>query len=86
MSFMVTEAIAMGHKISTTGLEAYQAKIYVIRTLMPPTIVKGVISFLGHAGFYKRFIKDFSKIARPLSRLVEKDAKFEFDEACRSAF
>ena len=53
---------------------------------MPPTTVKGIISFLGHAGFYRRFIKDFSKIARPLYRLLEKDAKFEFDEACKSAF
>ena len=58
----------------------------MIRNLMPPTIVKGIKSFLGHAGFYKRFIKDFSKIARPLYRLLEKDDKFEFDEACRFAF
>ena len=48
--------------------------------------MKGIRSFLGHAGFYKRFIKDFSKIARPLCRLLEKNAKFEFDEACKSAF
>ena len=58
----------------------------MIRTLMPPTTVKGVISFLGHAGFYRRFIKDFSKLARPMCRLLEKDAKFEFDEACKSTF
>ena len=53
---------------------------------MPPTTVKGIIIFLGHVGFYRRFIKDFSKIARPLCRLLEKDAKFEFDEACKSTF
>ena len=53
---------------------------------MPPTTVKGIRSFLGHAGFYKRFIKYFSKIARPLCRLLEKDANFEFDEACMFAF
>ena len=41
---------------------------------------------MGHAGFYRRFIKDFSKISRPLCKLLEKDAKFEFDEACRFAF
>ena len=51
-----------------------------------PTTVKGIRSFLGHAGFYRRFIKDFSKISRPLCRLLEKDAKFDFDESCRSAF
>ena len=48
--------------------------------------MKGIISFLGHVGFYRRFIKYFSKISRALCRLLEKDAKFEFDEACRSAF
>ena len=49
---------------------------------MPPTTVKGIRSFLGHAGFYRRFIIDFSKIARPLCRLLEIDAKFKFDESC----
>ena len=53
---------------------------------MPPTTVKGIRSFLGHAGFYRRFVKDFSKIARPLCRLLEKDTKFNFDEACQSSF
>ena len=53
---------------------------------MPLTIVKGIRSFLGHAGFYRRFIKDFSKISRLLCRLLEKDAKFDFDESCRTAF
>ena len=53
---------------------------------MPPTTVNEIKSLLGHAGFYRRFIKDFSKISRPLYRLLEKDAKFEFDEACKFAF
>ena len=53
---------------------------------MPPTIVKGIRSFLGHAGSYKRFKKDFLKISRPLSRMLEEDANFDFDESCRSAF
>ena len=73
---MVKEGIVLGHKISTTWLEVYQLKISVIDTLVPPTPVKGVISILGHVGFYKRFIKDFSKIARPLCMLMEKDTKF----------
>ena len=56
---MVTEGIVLGHKISATGLEVDQEKVAVIQTLMPPKTVKGIKSFLGHAGFYKRFIKDF---------------------------
>ena len=84
--FMIIEGIVLGHKISTDGLEIDQAKIVVIKTLMSPTIVKGIRSFLGHVGFYRRFIKDFSKISKPLCRLLEKDAKFDFDESYRSAF
>ncbi|XP_070007575.1 uncharacterized protein [Nicotiana sylvestris] len=51
-----------------------------------PTSVKGVRSFLGHAGFYQRFIKDFSKVVNPLCKLLEKEAKFVFDEKCMEAF
>ena len=72
--------------ISAVGLVVDQAKVSIIRDLMPPTTVKGIISFLGHAGFYRRFIRDFSKIARPLCRLLEKDTKFHFDESCQKAF
>ena len=72
---MVTEDIVLGHKIYVAGLEVDQAKV-VKKTLMPPTTVKGIRSFLGHAGFYRRFINDFSKISRPLCRLLEKKCKF----------
>ena len=58
---MVTEGIVLGHKISTVGLEVDQAKVFVIETLMPPPTIKGIRSFLGHAGFYRRFLKDFFK-------------------------
>ena len=84
--FMVTKGIVLGHKISAVGLEVDQAKVSIIKTLLPPTIVKGIRSFLGYAGFYRRIIKDFSKISRPLCRLLEKDAKFDFDESCKAAF
>ena len=84
--FMVTEGIVLGHRISTAGLEVDQAKVSIIKTLLLPTTVKGIRSFLGHAGFYRRFIRDFSKIARPLCRLLEKDTKFNFDAACQSSF
>ena len=84
--FIVTEGIVLGHKISATGLEVDQSKISIIKTLAPPTTVKGIRSFLGHAGFYRRFIKDFSRITRPLCRLLEKDTKFNFDDSCKAAF
>ena len=58
----------------------------IIRNLMPPPTVNGIRSFLGHAEFYRRFIRDFSKIARPLCRLLEKDTKFYFDESFHNAF
>ncbi|GJS20955.1 reverse transcriptase domain-containing protein [Tanacetum coccineum] len=67
-------------------LEVDNAKIDVISKLSPPTKIKGVRSFLGHVGFYRRFIKDFSKIARPLTKLLEKDTPFEFDGECQKAF
>ena len=84
--FMVIEGIVLGHMIYAAGLEVDQAKVSIIKNLMPPTTVKGIRSFLGHACFYRRFIRDFSKIARPLCRLLEKDAKFKFDESCKRSF
>ena len=83
--FMVTEGIVLGHRISAAGLEVDQAKVSIIKTLFPPTTVKGIRSFLGHAGFYRRFIRDFSKISRPLCKLLEKDTQFNFDESCQSS-
>ncbi|GJX90398.1 reverse transcriptase domain-containing protein [Tanacetum coccineum] len=74
------------HKVSSAGLEVDKAKINVILKLPPPTNIKGVRSFLGHAGFYRRFIKDFSKIARHITKLLEKDIPFEFDDECKKAF
>ena len=76
----------MGHKIFAAGQEVDQAKVSIIETLLLPTIVKGIRSFLGHVVFYRRFIKDFSKISKPLCKLLEKDTGFEFDNSCLSAF
>ncbi|GKB00930.1 reverse transcriptase domain-containing protein [Tanacetum coccineum] len=84
--FMVKEGIVLGHKVSSAGLEVDKAKIDVISKLPPPTNIKGVRRFLGHASFYRRFIKDFLKIARPLTKLLEKDTSFEFNDECQKAF
>ena len=84
--FMVQEGIVLGHKISIRGIEMDKAKIDVIEKLPPPVNVKGVKSFLGHVGFYRRFIKDFSKIAKPMSNFLNKDTMFLFDEECLKAF
>nr|GEZ70779.1 reverse transcriptase domain-containing protein [Tanacetum cinerariifolium] len=84
--FMVKEGIVLGHKISKKGIEIYKAKIKVISKLPHPTTVKGIRSFLGHAGFYRRFIKDFSKISRPMTHLLEKNLPFIFLNKCIQAF
>ncbi|KAL4368037.1 hypothetical protein GQ457_05G023060 [Hibiscus cannabinus] len=84
--FMVDEGIVLGHKISSKGMEVDKAKIEVISKLPPPTTVKGIRSFLGHAGFYRRFIEDFSKITKPLCSLLEQGRQFEFNEDCTKAF
>ena len=76
--FMVREVIVLGHLVSKRGIEADKAKIEVIEQLPPPVNIRGIHSFLGHARFYRRFIKDFSQIARPLTSLLAKDAPFEF--------
>ena len=85
-NFMVTEGIVLGHKVSSKGLEVDQEKIEEIEKLPPPINVKGIRSFLGHAGFYRRFIKDFSKVARPLSNLLNKDKIFLLEDDCLNAY
>jgi hypothetical protein len=63
-----------------------KAKIEVIEQLPSPTDVKGIRSFLGHVGFYRRFLQNFSQIARPLMHLLAKDAPFIFTEECLQLF
>ncbi|XP_075101939.1 uncharacterized protein LOC107762796 [Nicotiana tabacum] len=84
--FMVREGIVLEHKVSKNGLKVDKAKVEAIEKLPPPISAKGVRSFLGHADFYRRFIKNFSKISSPLCRLLDKDVSFKFDGACLKAF
>jgi hypothetical protein len=84
--FMVKQGIVLGHVISERGIEVDKAKVETVEQLPPPTDVKSLMSFLGHAGFYRRFIKDFSKITKPLTHLLLKDVAFDFNEKCLAAF
>nr|GFC13271.1 DNA-directed DNA polymerase [Tanacetum cinerariifolium] len=84
--FMVKEGIVLGHKISKKGIEVDKAKIEFISKLPHPKIVKGIRSFLEHAGFYRRFIKDFSKISKPMTHHLEKNSPFIFSNECIQAF
>src|SRR3954464_5440240 len=83
---MVNEGIVLGHKISERGIEVDRAKVEAIEKMPCPRDVKGIRSILGHAGFYKRFIKDFAKISKPLTNLLQKDVPFVFDDECKEAF
>nr|GFA37988.1 reverse transcriptase domain-containing protein [Tanacetum cinerariifolium] len=84
--FMCRERIVLGRKISKSGIEVDRAKMDVIAKLPHSTTVKGVRSFLGHAGFYLRFIQDFSKISRPMTHHLEKETPFVFSIECVDAF
>jgi hypothetical protein len=84
--FMVKQGIVLGRVISERGIEVGKAKVETVEQFPPPTDVKSLRSFLGHAGFYRRFIKDFSKITKPLTHLLQKDVAFDFDEKCLVAF
>ncbi|GJZ57192.1 reverse transcriptase domain-containing protein [Tanacetum coccineum] len=84
--FMVNEGIVLGHKISKNGIEVDKAKVDVIAKLPHPTTEKGVRSFLSHAGFYRRFINDFSKISWQMTHLLEKNTLFIFSNECIQPF
>ena len=84
--FMVTQGIILGHIVSKNGIEVDKAKVESISNLPTPKCVRDIRSFLGHAGFYRRFIKDFSAIARPLCNFLAKDVPFAWSQACEAAF
>jgi len=84
--FMVKQGIILGHEISSRGIKVDKSKMEVMSKLPEPKSLKDIRSFLGHAGFYRRFIKEFSKIARPLTNLLGKDVPFNFDKKCLQAW
>ena len=79
---MVQHGIVLGHEISRKGVKVDKAKVKIIAKLLIPQCVKDIRYFLGHVGFYRRFIRDFSKIARPLTNLLAEDVPFIFDDKC----
>src|ERR1051325_5656050 len=84
--FMVKQGIVLGDIVSERGIKVDKAKIEVIENLQPPKTVREIRSFLGHTGFYRRFIKDFSKFSKLLTNLLMKEVKFIFDDDCLKAF
>jgi len=84
--FMVKEGIVLGHVISEREREMDKAKIETMEKLPPPTDIKSLRSFLGHVGFYRRLIKDFSKITKPLTQLLQKYVEYTFDSDCLHVF
>ena len=83
---ILTEGIMLEHHISSSGIKVDPTKIQVIVNLMPPTNQKEVRSFLGYAGYYRRFIKNFSKITLPQFKLLAKDVEFQWTNHCQNAF
>jgi hypothetical protein len=84
--FMVNEGIVLGHNFFERGIEVDRAKVEAIEKMPCPRDIKGIYSILGYAGFYRRFIKDLSKISKPLTNLLQKDVPFVFDGDCKEAF
>ena len=84
--FMVTHGIVLGHIVSSRGIEVDKAKVEIIQKLPTPRCVKDIRSFLGHAGFYRRFIASFSAIARPLCNLLSQDVPFDWTPECQASF
>ena len=80
------KGLSLSHRVSTRGIKVDPTKISTIEKLPPLANIKGILSFFGHAGFCQRFIKDVSKIVKPLCNLLEKDAPFVFDDSCSRAF
>ena len=84
--FIVQKINFLGHVVTTDGITPQQEKTKVIANLEPPRTPRGVREFLGMASFYRRFVKDFSKVAKPLTNLTRKDVTFQWTPQCQEAF
>ncbi|WVZ96439.1 hypothetical protein U9M48_042077 [Paspalum notatum var. saurae] len=84
--FWIEEVKFLGHIISNGGIAVDQSKVSEVQNWKIPEDVKGIRSFLGLAGYYRRFIEGFSKIAKPMTALLEKNIKFQWTSACQKAF
>jgi hypothetical protein len=84
--FWLTKIVFLGHVISTGGVSVDPGKVNDVLNWMPPTTASEIQSFLGLAGYYRRFIKDFSKIAKPMMKLLEKNKAFEWTTECQASF
>jgi hypothetical protein len=76
----------LGHVISKEGIAVNPSKVQSVFDWQAPTNVKDIRGFLGMAGYYRRFIKGFSKIAGPMTKLLRKNTPFEWTEKCEESF
>jgi hypothetical protein len=84
--FWLTEVAFLGHDISAGGVSVDPGKVKDVLNWMSPTTVLEIQSFLGLAGYYRRFIKDFSKIAKSMTKLLKKSKTFEWTKECQASF
>ena len=78
--------LSLGHMISDSGVEMEKAKLEKVKNYPKPSIIKGVRAFLGLCNYYRRFVKGFANIAKPLNELMKKDTKLERKKSCENAF
>ena len=83
---LLTEGIVLGHHVSSQGIKVDPANIEVIVGLPSPKTKKELIIFPGHAGYYRRFIENFTKIVVPMFKLLTNDSEFQWIESCQNAF
>ncbi|EOY19707.1 Retrotransposon protein [Theobroma cacao] len=84
--FWLESVAFLGHVVSKEGIQVDTKKIEAVEKWPRPTSVTEIRSFVGLAGYYRRFLKDFSKIVAPLTKLTRKDTKFEWSDACKNSF
>ena len=84
--FWLKEVGLLGYVISGEGIAVDPTKVQIVTEWLAPTSVSEIRSFLGLAGYYRRFIENFSKIAKPMTELLKKDTKFKWTEECEEIF